>query len=147
MTFDIETQLERGMPFHDLLGIEILELDDGRAVATLPHDESLSSIDGQRIAHGGVAPALADAVAGVAINALNGRTCPTIDLRTDYLHPITGDVTAVAEVVHNGASVGVVDVDVHDTNEVHVASARGVFKTGGDTPEGLWSKLQADGTT
>lgn len=125
-------------PYYDTIGIEITSVDDGRAEGRLPVGTAVSAAPGTEIAHGGAVASLADSVAYWAVSSANGfATTPTIDLRIDYLAPATDDLRASASVARNGESVGVVDVDV-ETADGPVATARGVFKTGGGDASSAW---------
>lgn len=125
-------------PYYDTIGIEITDVEPGRATGRLPVDESLSASASTVVAHGGAVASLADSVGYWAVSAANDfATTPTVDLRMDYLAPATDDLTATATVTHNGGSVGTVDVDVETTDDL-VAVARGAFKTGGSDGNSTW---------
>jgi len=126
---DIEAFFE-GMPFADLLGVEVTVAADGHAEGHLPMRQELSWNQDRLMAHGGVAFTLADTIGGAALVSLNDQPVPTIDMRIDYLKAGTGDLYAEADVVRNGSDVGVVDVTVTDEDGTHLAQARGVYKTG-----------------
>ncbi|WP_458188245.1 PaaI family thioesterase [Haladaptatus sp. NG-WS-4] len=126
---DIEAFFE-GMPFADLLGVEVTEAADGHAEGRVEMREELSWNQDRLMAHGGVTFTLADTVGGAALVSLNDQPVPTIDMRIDYLSAGTGDLYAEADVVRNGSDVGTVDVSVYDEDDEHVADARGVYKTG-----------------
>jgi uncharacterized protein (TIGR00369 family) len=140
---DIETVFE-GMPFTDLLGIEVTSAADGHAEGTLELTEEHSSVPWRTVAHGGVAYALADTVGGAAVISLHQRATPTVDMRIDYLSPATEDLVAEADVIRNGSGVAVVEVSVHDVEGRHVADARGVYKTGGGDDENTWHDERAE---
>jgi len=72
-------------PFAQLLGIELIEAEEGYAEARLPFRDELSSNSHTEIAHGGVTYALADHVGGMAIISAAEEICPTVDMRIDYL--------------------------------------------------------------
>nr|WP_226008155.1 PaaI family thioesterase [Natrinema salinisoli] len=131
-------------PFAQLLGIELIEAEDGHAEARLPFRNELSSNSHTEIAHGGVTYALADHVGGMAIISAVEEICPTVDMRIDYLAPVRSDLRATATVVRNGGQVAPVDIDVRDGDDTHVATARGVYKVGrsstDSTDENPWSK-------
>ncbi|WP_435153714.1 PaaI family thioesterase [Haladaptatus sp. DFWS20] len=126
---DIEAFFE-GMPFADLIGVEVTEAEDGHAEGKIEMRKELSWNQDQLMAHGGVTFTLADTVGGAALVSLNDQPVPTIDMRIDYLSAGTGDLYAEADVVRNGSDVGTVDVSVFDENNEHIADARGVYKTG-----------------
>ena len=127
------------IPFVESLGVRVTEASDGHAAAELPLREEHTTNPHGGVAHGGVTYSLADTVGGAAVVSLAEDVAPTVDMRIDYLAPATGDLTAVAEVVRNGGSVAGVDVDVHDADGHHVATARGVYKTGGLAGESPWT--------
>lgn len=125
-------------PYYETLGIEITDVEPGYAEGRLPLDSSISSSRSTTIAHGGAISSLADSVGYWAVSAANDfATTPTIDIRVDYLAPATSDLHATATVVRNGSSVGVVDAVVECESD-RVATARGVFKTGGGSGESAW---------
>jgi uncharacterized protein (TIGR00369 family) len=127
---DIEAFFE-GMPFADLLGVEVTEAEDGHAEGYLEMRDDLSWNDDQLMAHGGVTFTLADTVGGAALVSQVDQPVPTIDMRIDYLSAGTGDLSAEADVVRCGGDVGVVDVDVYAVEDDElIADARGVYKTG-----------------
>ena len=123
------------VPFVEHLGIEITEAADGHAEAELALQPEHSSNPGSMIAHGGVTYTLADTVGGAAVISRTLDVAPTIDMRIDYVSPATTDIYAEAEVLRLGGNVGVADVLVTDADDHTVATARGVYKTGG-TGEG-----------
>jgi uncharacterized protein (TIGR00369 family) len=127
---DVENFFEE-MPFADLLGVEVTEVEDGHAEGELEMREDLSWNADHMMAHGGVTFTLADTVGGAALVSLVDQPVPTIDMRIDYLEAGTGDLRAEADVVRCGSDVGVVDVAVYAVeDDVQVADARGVYKTG-----------------
>lgn len=126
---DIEAFFE-GMPFADLLGIEVTEATDGHAEGRIEMHEDLSWNADQMMAHGGVTFTLADTVGGAALVSLVDQPVPTIDMRIDYLNAGTGDLYAEADVVREGGTVGTVDVSVYDEDDSRIAEVRGVYKTG-----------------
>jgi len=127
---DVENFFEE-MPFADLLGVEVTEVEDGHAEGELEMREDLSWNADHMMAHGGVTFTLADTVGGAALVSLVDQPVPTVDMRIDYLEAGTGDLRAEADVVRCGDDVGVVDVEVYAVDDdTQVADARGVYKTG-----------------
>ena len=140
---DVEAVFET-MPYNDLLGIEVTSATDGHAEGRLEFDDKLLSSPVGSVAHGGATYSLADTVGGAAVISLTESVAPTVDMRIDYLAPTTRDLTATAEVLRAGESVAVATVDVSDTDR-RVASARGVYKTGGHESETAWTDNGTDG--
>ena len=132
------TEMFSYMPFTDLLGIELTEAADGYAEGRLEMREELSSVPGGDVAHGGVTYSLADTVGGAAVISLSEDVSPTIDMRIDYLSPATDDLVAEAEVLRMGGNVAVTSIEVWDVRDHHVATARGIYKTGGDSQNTPW---------
>jgi uncharacterized protein (TIGR00369 family) len=132
------------MPFTNLVGIDITAVDEGYAEGEVEMREELASVPGGGVAHGGVTYSLADTVGGAAVVSKSKSVSPTIDMRMDYLAPATGDLRAVADVVRFGGSVATVDIEVYDVeaseDDRHVATARGVYKTGGQGEETTWTE-------
>ena len=97
------------------LGITIDHQEEGRVVLSLPHDDSLAN-PGSDTMQGGVVATLIDHGGGAAVRTVLtdpfGTPHATTDLNVTYLRPATGDLTAEAEVVRAGTSMGVVTVDV-----------------------------------
>ena len=126
---DIESFFE-GMPFADMLGVDVTEAADGHAEGYLEMREELSWNADRVMAHGGVTFTLADTVGGAALVSVVDQPVPTIDMRIDYLDAAGGDIRAEADVVGEVGDVGTVDVDVYGAADgTHLATARGVYKT------------------
>ncbi|WP_101295494.1 PaaI family thioesterase [Halegenticoccus soli] len=131
-------ELITAMPFCEHLGIEVSVAADGCAEGSLELGSEHSSVPGRAVAHGGVAYSLADTVGGAAVISLHRAPTPTVDMRMDYLAPARTDLVADAEVVRDGGSVAVADVVVRDAEGTRVATARGVYKTGGGHGDTAW---------
>lgn len=124
-------------PYNQHLGIRVTDIGDGRATGRLEIDDRLSSNETNTVAHGGAHMSLADTVGSAALASVVGEPRPTIDMRIDFLRPVSRTLTAEGEVVRVGGETGVVDVRL-DAGAQRVAVARGTYKTS-DLPEGaLW---------
>ncbi len=132
-------ELMQGLPFVEHLGIEMVSVGDGRAVGRLTLSPEHSSNPERTVAHGGVTYALADTVGGAAAVERVGTVTPTVDMRMDYLAPATDDLRAEAELLRVGGSVAVADVEVTLPDGTRVATARGVYKSGGDAGDSPWT--------
>ena len=119
-------------PFHRLLGLEMVRVEDGVVEMRLPWRDELGRDDGSDLFHGGVISALIDIAGDYAIASKLGRGVPTIDLRVDYLRPARrGDLRALARAVKVGRTVGVADVELRDANDAVVAVGRCAYSTAG----------------
>lgn len=125
-------------PFMQMVGIEVTEIDEGSAEGRLPYDESLRSSNYGDVVHGGATYALADTIGGAAVVSLSQDVCPTVDMRIDYLSPARTDLQATADVLRFGSNLATAQVEVHDVEDTHIATAHGTYKTGGGGDETPW---------
>ena len=102
------------------LGTRVDEVDYGRVVLSIPFDEKLTNAGPDARSspqvHGGVAATLVDTAGAVAQRTryedpLAGGIA-TVNLNVNYLRPAAGDLTATAEVVRAGGTIGVSTVTV-----------------------------------
>lgn len=123
---------ENGLPFHKLLGIKVVSVEDGKVELRIPFREELIGDARRPALHGGVISTLADVCAGFAVWTrcrLDDRIA-TIDLLVDYLHPATAsDLHAAATVRLIGNRVGNAQVVLWsaDNPDQYVAQGRGVY--------------------
>jgi uncharacterized protein (TIGR00369 family) len=107
--------------FLSWLGVEVDDLGVGRAVMSIPYQSKLTNVpwtgaeDGVRHpVQGGVASTLIDVAGGMALRGhlddVVEDGMATITLNVNYLEQATGDLTATAEVVRAGNTVGVSEV-------------------------------------
>jgi uncharacterized protein (TIGR00369 family) len=92
-------------PMLALLGITLIEADEGRVVFTGTVDEK--HYNGMGVAHGGYAATLLDSSLGCCINTLMppGKCFTTLELKVNLTRPLTRDVGPLfceAKVVHLG---------------------------------------------
>ena len=140
---------------HDFLAWLNTSVDDiavGRVVLSIPYDEKLTnrppgwadsdggegdaaSADRTYSIHGGVAATLVDTAGGMALRTRfdDPRTgdLATVNLNVNYLRPATGDLTATADVVRAGRSIGVSEATVTTTvdgEEKEVATGQGAYR-------------------
>ncbi|MEE2030643.1 hydroxyphenylacetyl-CoA thioesterase PaaI [Rhodococcus chondri] len=106
------------------LGIEVLELEQGRATASLAVTETM--VNGHGITHGGYVFLLADTAFALACNSYD---LPAVGARADirYLRPTRlGDtLTAVAVERSRSGRNGIYDVTVTDSAGAVIAEFRG----------------------
>ena len=130
--------LINSMPFAELLGVEVIEVSDGHARGHLPVNDRLRSSNGGAAIHGGATYALADTVGGAAVVSLSRDVSPTVDMRIDYLAPVTDDIYATADVIRYGSSLAMVQINLYDEADTRVATAQGTYKTTGQGEETPW---------
>jgi uncharacterized protein (TIGR00369 family) len=83
---------------------------------TIPYDETLTNTVTPPTIHGGVAATLIDTAGGIAqrtvLDAPLSGGVATINLDVNYLRRAGGDLTATAEVVRAGGTIGWATVEV-----------------------------------
>lgn len=125
-------QFIEAIPHARALGLEMVEIEAGKAVISMPWDEKLIGDPKTGVIHGGAVSALLDTCCGAAVMShptQPGQTA-TIDLRIDYMRAATPGQTlvATAECYHVTRSVAFVRATaVDDRTDVPVASASGSF--------------------
>lgn len=106
--------------FMNLLGGEILELQEGYSLYRLPVQEQFYNPIGS--VHGGVLFSLADAAAGNAA-ASYGMKMTTMDSSFHYLAPAMGsrELLCEARVIKHGKTVSVFSTEVRDEKGTNIA--------------------------
>jgi uncharacterized protein (TIGR00369 family) len=94
-------------PIATLLGMEVLEVDEGRALFGLDPSERHYNPIG--VVHGGIAATVLDSAMGCAVHTTlpAGWTYGSLDLSARYVRPITGQTGRIlceGVVVHRGKS-------------------------------------------
>lgn len=118
-------------PFNAFLGLRVEDMnpDTGDITMRMPMRAELERggpVSGQF--HGGPVAALIDTVGDFAVAIVVGGGVPTINFRVDYLRPSTGEyLIAKARVRRAGRTVGVVDIDIHDSQDRLTAVGRGCY--------------------
>lgn len=131
----IARQMIEAIPHARALGLQLVEIADGRAVISMPYDEKLIGDPKTGVIHGGAVSAMLDTCCGAAVMSHPSETLQTatIDLRIDYMRAATPGQTliATAECYHVTRSVAFVRATaVDDRSDVPVASAAGTFTAG-----------------
>ena len=95
---------ETGMPFSNLMGVEIVEREKTRVVGTMLVREDLCTSGG--ILHGGAYMAFADALGAIGgvLNLEPGTHTTTLESKTNFLRgaPVGSTVTGEATPLHIG---------------------------------------------
>ncbi len=129
------TELEAWLadsPFHKSLGLTLEGFDPKaqNVVIRCSYGPGVERMPGTGQYHGGVIASLIDIAGDFALVAVLGHVVPTINYRVDYLRPASStDLLARAQVRRAGRTVGVVDVEVHDTAGKLIALGRGCYGT------------------
>ncbi|MCB2075429.1 hotdog fold thioesterase [Novosphingobium sp. FKTRR1] len=115
-------------PFHQWLGLDIVELTDETLILEMPWREEIVSNPMIGSAHGGILSALIDLTGLYTINALGGSARATADMRVDFHRPATsGPVRAIGRVVKLGKQLSVAETRIEDAGGRLLASGRGAY--------------------
>jgi uncharacterized protein (TIGR00369 family) len=122
----------RRIPFLAHLGVELVAFGAGRSsLAMVLAPEHRNSMD---VAHGGVVMTLLDAAMAIAGRAAHTDdyddpiNCLTVEMKTTFIAPGRGSLTAQGTCVHKGRSLMFCEGEVRDAAGALVARASGTFK-------------------
>jgi uncharacterized protein (TIGR00369 family) len=111
-----------------LLGIEIVRLERGEAVLSMPVRRELTRMEG--ILHGGALASLMDSASAFAVLTLlePGERTVTVDLTLHFMRPVSeGRVEARGRVLKAGRRVFTVSIDATDADGKSVATALATY--------------------
>jgi uncharacterized protein (TIGR00369 family) len=117
-------------PVAQLIGFRLTAIEPGRAVVELEATERHANPMGTL--HGGVLCDIADAAMGLAYAGTlgDGETFTTLELKINFLKPVwNAKLRAVAHIVKQGRTIGLVECDVTDEKESLVARATSTCMT------------------
>ncbi len=131
----INRQFEQSVPHNRALGMELLELGEGRARNRLPWAPHLVGNPETGVIHGGVITSLLDACCGAAVfqGLAEPQPIATLDLRIDYMKPAAPktDVLSVARVTKVTRNVAFVRATAYQgTEDNAIATATATFMLG-----------------
>ncbi|EZP76886.1 thioesterase superfamily protein [Parageobacillus genomosp. 1] len=110
----------------EALGIEIIEIGEGRVVATMPVDHRTHQPFG--LLHGGASVALAETVASLGAYALidpEKESVVGLEINANHVRAVrSGTVTAKGTVLHRGKTTMVWDIKIVDEQERLVCVSR-----------------------
>ncbi|HEY8838707.1 MAG TPA: PaaI family thioesterase [Dehalococcoidia bacterium] len=104
-------------PIGQLLGIQILEVDEGRVVfGAVPGEQHYNPLG---TVHGGLAATLFDSAMGCAVLSTlpAGSTFTTLEIKVNFVQPMTRDTGLVrceARVVHAGSRISTAEAKLAD---------------------------------
>jgi uncharacterized protein (TIGR00369 family) len=136
----LQEYIDEHHDFLSWLGTTVDSLEEGRIVMSIPYEDKLTNTQPGGAAerpeiHGGVAATLIDTAGGLALrttldNPFEGGVA-TINLNVNYLQRATDDLTATAEVIRAGGSVGVSEITVESETpdgRAPVATGQGAYR-------------------
>ncbi len=119
-------------PFIKFNGMRIVSADPqtSTVVVEMALRPEFERLPGTGQWHGGALSGFIDTAGDFALVLGTGGALPTINFRVDYLRPATTRIlTATARVRRAGRTVGVVDIDVEDSEKRLVAVGRACYRT------------------
>ncbi len=115
--------------YYGLLGMKVLELEEGRSVLSLDARRELMNAGG--ILHGGALASLADASIAVALATtvdLARESMSTVEMKINYLAPVRGgEVTCEGRLIQRGRTIAVGEACISDGEGRLVAKATATF--------------------
>lgn len=124
---DIGEAIGRPIPFGKLLGIQMVEHGNGRAVLEVDLRPELLNSAG--VAHGGVTMTILDIAMSFAARTKDpkGTFAVTIEMKTSFIAPARGKLTVTADCLQLGGSVAFCEGEARDEGGTVVARASGTF--------------------
>ena len=133
------------IPFIESLGVELVEMADGKAVARMtPAPHHLNSWE---VVHGGVLMTVLDFIMAMAGRSAQRRArgepaaadAPaatgqdsggniTIEMKTSFLRPARGRLTITGRCLQSGRSISFCEGEITDDEGATIARASGTFK-------------------
>jgi uncharacterized protein (TIGR00369 family) len=125
--------MEKVIPFHQMLGFQLVEMREGYASIRIPFRQELVGDPRTNRIHGGVISTAMDAAGGAAgITTLTGAEdqIATVDMHIDYLHPGKPEAILVeGHIVRNGNSLMFTQMTArHEGDDKILAQARAVYR-------------------
>ncbi|MDZ7892271.1 MAG: PaaI family thioesterase [Rhodoferax sp.] len=115
------------IPFATHLGFELTVFEGGRSeIRYTPRHEHLNSFN---VTHGGAQMTLLDVtMASAARSETPELGVVTIEMKTSFMQPAVGALTAKGELMHRTATMAFTQATVYDANGKACAHATGTFK-------------------
>jgi uncharacterized protein (TIGR00369 family) len=141
--FDVENYkniIEQIIPFHKVLGLELVSMKEGYASIRIPFKKELVGDPRTNRIHGGVISTAMDAAGGAAvITTLKGSSdqIATVDMLIDYLYPgRPEEIIVEGRITRNGSSLVFTEMAAHHPgDDQQIARARAVFRVKRNTNE------------
>ena len=112
------------MPVGETLGFVVERIEAGSSTVVMDVDQRHANAMGTT--HGGLVFLLADTAAGLAYLAVlaDGEAGTTVEMKINFLRPVWNTrLRAEAQIVHEGATLSLVECDVVDSTDRLVARA------------------------
>ncbi|AHM58580.1 acyl-CoA thioesterase, PaaI family protein [Flammeovirgaceae bacterium 311] len=125
--------MEKVIPFHQVLGLKLIEMREGYAAIKIPFKQELVGDPRTNSIHGGVISTALDAAGGAAgITTLTGSEdqIATVDIHIDYLDAgRPEDIIVEGQIVRNGSSLVYTQMKAHHEGDNKIiVQARAVYR-------------------
>ncbi|HRH40272.1 MAG TPA: PaaI family thioesterase [Pyrinomonadaceae bacterium] len=125
---NIAFEVVKNTPYLQHLGIELVEIEVGKAVMKMPMKNELRQPYG--LLHGGATASLIDTATAFAVVSVTTREekCTTVDLTVHYLRPVIDETTiCTATIVRAGKRLITVSAEVHNEHGKLIATALSTY--------------------
>lgn len=131
------------IPFVSHLGIEMVRMEGGASeLRYLPRTEHMNSFE---VAHGGAVMTLLDVTLATAARSVDlDIGVITIEMKTSFMRPCTGQLTSRGRLLHRTGSMAFTEGTVYDAQGNACAHATGTFKYVKRKPSGPQSAISTD---
>lgn len=133
------------IPFVETLGVRCVHMGGGVSEIVMPIEPQHQN--GWDMAHGGVLMTLLDVAMAMACRSADpdeGRGVVTVEMKTTFMAPGRGRLTARGDCVHRTTSLAFCEAEVVDADGTLVARSSGTFKYIKRTPPRLREHAEAD---
>ena len=115
------------IPFVNLLGFELVRMQDG--ASELHYEARPEHLNSFGVTHGGASMTLLDVTMATAARSVAPEMgVVTIEMKTSFMQPAVGALTAKGELMHRTATMAFTQATVYDANGKACAHATGTFK-------------------
>jgi acyl-CoA thioesterase len=121
-------EMIKKVPYARLLGIELIDIKSGEAVAKIKMRDELRQPYG--VLHGGATASLIDTAMAFAVIAstAEGEIATTVDLTVHYLRPVTeGEIVCTAKMVRAGKRILTISAEVTGEQGKLIATALSTY--------------------
>ena len=131
------------IPFVHHLGIELVRMEGGTSeLKFAPRPEHFNSF---QVAHGGAIMTLLDVTMATAARSIDYAIgVVTIEMKTTFMRPCEGQLTAKGRLMHRTKSMGFTEATVYDAAGNACAHATGTFKYVTRKPSGPQATISTD---
>lgn len=115
------------IPFVSHLGFTLHRMEDGES--ELRYEARPEHLNSFAVTHGGASMTLLDVTMATAARSVTPELgVVTIEMKTSFMQPAVGALTAKGELMHRTATMAFTQATVYDANGKACANATGTFK-------------------